>query len=686
MALGMDNTDLGVLFALILAITVYLKRETIKELLTSNDDDITAPNSGSRDIVQVLRDNNKNYLVLFASQTGTAEDYAKKFAKELAAKFSLSVMCADIEHYDFDNINELPENVVVSFFISTYGEGDFPDGAVNFEDYLSDASSGDLGNLRFTLFGLGNSTYEFYNGAAKKALEHLKRAGSALVGELGQGDDGAGTTDEDYLAWKSATLDVLKDKLKLDEHEQKYEPSFKLEKLSSIDENVSLGEPTLQYLPCKELSYNSEHIQLGPFDLTQPFLAPIVKSHELFKNTDRNCIHSEFDVSGSNIKYSTGDHLGIWPSNPTEKVEKFLKVFKLDPDTIFDLKPLDSTIKVPFPTPTTIGAAVRHYMEITGPTSRQSFGLLVQFAPNDDVKERLSELSLDKDQFAIEITSKYYDLADALLNISNGVTWETVPFEFLIETIAHLQPRYYSISSSSLSEKQTIHTTSIVENFPNPSDGSAVVGVTTNLIRNIQLAQNKEEPDIPLPVHYDLQGPRNLYSGFKLPVHVRRSTFRLPSNPSTPVIMIGPGTGVAPFRGFIRDRVKFVETQENVKLGKHILFYGSRDAKDFLYEDEWPQYAKKLDGAFEMIVAHSRLPNTKKVYVQDKLLDREVDILDMLNKGAFIYVCGDAKGMAQGVNAALVDILSRGKSITKGEATEMIKMLKTSGRYQEDVW
>lgn len=686
MAFGMDNTDLGVLVALILAITVYLKRETIKELLTSNDDDITAPNSGSRDIVQVLRDNNKNYLVLFASQTGTAEDYAKKFAKELAAKFSLSVMCADIEHYDFDNINELPSNVVVSFFISTYGEGDFPDGAVNFEDYLSDVNSGDLENLQFTLFGLGNSTYEFYNGAAKKALEHLKKAGSALVGELGQGDDGAGTTDEDYLAWKSATLDVLKDKLKLDEHEQKYEPSFKLEKLSSIDDNISVGEPTLQYLPCNKLSYNSEHIQLGPFDLTQPFVAPVVKSYELFKNTDRNCIHSEFDVSGSNIKYSTGDHLGIWPSNPNEKVEKFLKVFKLDGDMIFDLKPLDSTIKVPFPTPTTIGAAVRHYMEITGPTSRQIFGLLVQFAPNEEIKERLSELSLDKDQFAIEITSKYYDLADALLNLSNGVTWETAPFEFLIETIAHLQPRYYSISSSSLSEKQTIHITSIVENFPNPSNGSAVTGVTTNLIRNIQLAQNKQDTDDSLPVHYDLQGPRNLYSGFKLPVHVRRSTFRLPSNPSTPVIMIGPGTGVAPFRGFIRDRVKFVETQENVKLGKHILFYGSRDAKDFLYEDEWPQYAKKLDGAFEMIVAHSRLPNTKKVYVQDKLLDREVDILDMLNKGAFIYVCGDAKGMAQGVNAALVDILSRGKSITKDEATEMIKMLKTSGRYQEDVW
>lgn len=228
MVLGMDNTDLGVLCALILAIAIYLKREQIKEFISSNDDDIMASNSDSRDVVQVLRENNKNYLVLFASQTGTAEDYAKKFAKELASKFSLKVMCGDIEQYDFENINELPDNVFVTLFISTYGEGDFPDGAVQFEDFISNASEGSLDTLKFSLFGLGNSTYEFYNGAARKALDYLKAAGATLVGDFGQGDDGAGTTDEDYMTWKGNTFETLKDKLHLDEHEQKFEPSFVL--------------------------------------------------------------------------------------------------------------------------------------------------------------------------------------------------------------------------------------------------------------------------------------------------------------------------------------------------------------------------------------------------------------------------------------------------------------------------
>lgn len=688
MALGMDNTDLAVLGALVLAIVIYVKRDQIKELLSSNDDDILASNSDSRDVVQVLRENNKNYLVLFASQTGTAEDYAKKFSKELASKFSLNVMCADIEQYDFENLNDLPEGVFVTIFISTYGEGDFPDGAVQFEDFISNADEGSLDNLKFSLFGLGNSTYEFYNGAARKALDYLKATGATLVGEFGQGDDGAGTTDEDYMTWKANTFETLKDKLHLDEHEQKFEPSFVLEKVDTVGDNVSVGEPSSHYLPCNKLTYNAEKIQVGPFDLSQPFIAPVVKSYELFKNTDRNCIHTEFDVSGSNIKYSTGDHLAVWPSNPTEKVEQFLKVFNLDPAMIFDLRPLDPTIKVPFPTPTTVGAVVRNYFEISGPISRQSFGQLVQFAPTQEIKQKLIDLSNDRDQFAIEITAKYLDLADALLRLSDGKPWETVPLEFLIETVPRLQPRYYSISSSSLSEKQTIHITSVVENFPNPSDDvdGNVTGVATNLLRNIQLAKNDQVIENSLPVHYNLKGPRDLYAGFKLPVHVRRSTFRLPSNPATPVIMIGPGTGVAPFRGFIRERVKFLEKNENVKLGKHLLFYGSRNQDDFLYQDEWPGYAKKLDGAFEMIVAHSRLPNSKKVYVQDKLLEREDEVHELINNGAFIYVCGDAKGMAQGVHTSLVDIITRKKSISKEDAVEMIKMLKTTGRYQEDVW
>ncbi|AET39761.1 NADPH--hemoprotein reductase Ecym_4744 [Eremothecium cymbalariae DBVPG len=689
MAIKFDKIDFAVICALALAVATYLKLDKLKELF-STDDSLVAVHSDSRDIVEVLTENNKDYLVIYASQTGTGEDYAKKFAKELSSKFSLKVMCVDVENYDFDNLNSLPDNVIISIFVSTYGEGDLPDAAIQFEEWLQSLNPGDLDNVKYTLFGLGNSTYEFYNGAAKKTDKLLQEASATLVGTFGLADDGAATTDEDFLAWKDSIFEELKDVLALDEREVGFESSYEYTVLpkDSVD-TASLGEPISAYLPGRALSFNDSGKQLGPFDSTHPFVAPITTTKELLKSGDRNCVHAEFDISGSNMKYSTGDHLAVWPSNSDEKVEKFLSTFDLDPDTVFNLKPKDNTIKEPFPVPTTIGSAVRYYLEISGPISRQVFGSLLQYVTDPDVKEKLLVISKDKNKFAKEISSKYFDLTDALLYLSNGQKWSFVPWEFLAETIPHLQPRYYSISSSSSSEKQTIHITAVVENFPNPTDHTLgqVTGVATNLLRHIHLSKTQQDvSDAKLPVHYNLSGPRNLYHNYKLPVHVRRSTFRLPSNPATPVIMIGPGTGVAPFRGFIRERVKFISNNENIKLGKHLLFYGCRDENDFLYQEEWPNYAKVLGDCFELIVAYSRIPSQKKTYVQHRLLEREKEVLDLINQGAFIYVCGDAKGMSQDVHKSLADILQRGKGITEEDAAEILKLFKTSGKYQEDVW
>ncbi|AMD19191.1 HBR290Cp [Eremothecium sinecaudum] len=689
MAIKFDKLDIGVFCALALAVVAYLQLDKLRALIFSDDSSL-AVHSDSRDIVEVLKENKKDFLVIYASQTGTSEDYAKKFAKELAQKFSLNVMCVDVENYDFENLNMLPENVIVSIFISTYGEGDLPDGAFQFEEWLQYLNPGDLANIRYTMFGFGNSTYEFYNGAAKKTEKLLSEAEAKRVGSFGLADDGSGSTDEDYLGWKESIFEDLKDALALHEREVVFESSYDYSELpKEVNNSISLGEPITAYLPGTPLSYNDDGKQLGPFDSTHPYVAPIVNTRELMKSSDRNCIHVEFDLSGSNIKYSTGDHIAVWPSNPDEKVAKFISVFGLDSETVFDLKPKDNTMKIPFPVPTTIGAAVRHYLQISGPISRQIFSSISQYVSETALKDKLNALSKDKVAFAEQITSKYFDLADVLLYLSNGVKWDFVPWVYLVETVPHMQPRYYSISSSSSTEKQTVHITAVVENFPNPTAPALgpVTGVTTNLLRHIHLTKTNEDiAKSTLPVHYDLNGPRGLFSPYKLPVHVRRSTFRLPSNPATPIIMIGPGTGVAPFRGFIRERIKLVSSQENVSLGKHLLFYGCRNDDDFLYHDEWPDYAKKLDGVFEMVVAYSRIPGKPKVYVQHSMMERKAELYELIEKGAFIYVCGDAKGMAQDVHKTFLDILSQGKDITTEEASEILKTFKTSGKYLEDVW
>lgn len=675
----MNATDLLVLGVLVVAATVYFKFDTLKELIFSNDDDISASQGGSNDIVQMMTDNDKNYLVLYASQTGTAEDYAKRFAKELKSKFALNVLCQDVENVDLENLHNLPSNIVVSFFISTYGEGDFPDGAVNFEQFLSSAQ---LPDLKFTIFGLGNYTYEFFSMAAEKTLKMLTEADATLIGKLRSGDDGRGTTEEDYLAWKEETLELLHDHINLSEARTGFNSSYKLSFQDELSENTYLGELTSDYLPSNINSDTPPTV----VNAKHPYVAPITHSKELFKSIGRYCIHTEFDISNTSIQYQTGDHIAIWPFNANEKVDQFISTFALTPNKIFDLEPFDTTMEPPFPCPTTIETAVKYYLEITGPVSRECLSVLSEFAPIE-IKDYVIKLSKDKEAFAQEITNKQFNLADALLYLSQGKPWSQVPWECLVETLTVITPRYYSISSSSNADPSSIHVTSIVECNTNKYTDSPTLGVTTNLLRNISLNMNDPQSTKIMPVQYDIMGPRNLYGGDKLPIHIRHSTFKLPTDLSTPIIMIGPGTGVAPFRGFVRDRVHSVEAGEsdNKNMGKMMLFYGCRDENDYLYQDEWPQYSSKLDGNFEMIVALSRVSD-KKCYVQHKLKEYNQQVVALLNQGAHIYVCGDAGRMAKDVQHSICEMISQDKGISIDDATEMVKAMKVSGKYQEDVW
>lgn len=680
--MALDKLDLYVIVTLVVAVAAYFAKN---QFLSKPQDTGFLSNDGaggsSRNILEMLKKNNKNTLLLFGSQTGTAEDYANKLSRELHSRFGLNTMVADFADYDFDNFGDITDDILVFFIVATYGEGEPTDNADEFHTWLTDEAD-TLSTLRFTVFGLGNSTYEFYNAIGRKFDQLLEEKGGERFAEYGEGDDGTGTLDEDFLSWKDGVFDSLKNNLNYEEKELKYEPNVKLterDDLTVDDSNVSLGEPNKKYI-------NSQGVDLskGPFDHTHPYLAKITKTKELFNSKDRNCVHVEFDISDSNLKYSTGDHLAVWPSNSDENIKQFLKCFGLEDkeNTVIELKALDSTYSIPFPSPITYGAVIRHHLEISGPISRQLFLSIAGFAPNEETKATLTRIGNDKQEFASTITRRKFNIADALLFASKGKAWVDVPFEFIIENVQHLTPRYYSISSSSLSEKQLINITAVVE-AEVESDGRAVTGVVTNLLKNIEIEQNNTN-ETPV-VHYDLNGPRNKFSKFKLPVHVRRSNFKLPKNTTTPVILIGPGTGVAPLRGFVRERVQQVKNGVNV--GKTILFYGCRNEHDdFLYKQEWSEYASVLGDKFEMFNAFSRQDPSKKVYVQDKIVENYKIVNELLNNGATIYVCGDASRMARDVQAAIAKIVAKDRDISQESATELVKSWKVQNRYQEDVW
>ena len=194
--------------------------------------------------------------------------------------------------------------------------------------------------------------------------------------------------------------------------------------------------------------------------------------------------------------------------------------------------------------------------------------------------------------------------------MSGGEKWEKIPFSIFIEALHKLQPRYYSISSSSLVQNKKISITAVVESLEAPGASNVVKGVTTNYLLALKQKQHGDPSPDPHGLDYAITGPRNKYDGIHVPVHVRHSNFKLPSDPGRPVVMVGPGTGVAPFRGFVAERAQQAKNGENV--GKTILFFGCRkQAEDFLYEDEWKVSNCMFDSILHNTDKHCS--NTRKI-------------------------------------------------------------------------
>ncbi|KAF2273522.1 NADPH-cytochrome P450 reductase, variant [Westerdykella ornata] len=693
----LDTLDVVVLVALLVGTVAYFTKGTYWAVQRDPYGDSLAAANGiaksakSRNIIQKMEESDKNCVVFYGSQTGTAEDYASRLAKEGHSRFGLKTMVADLEDYDYDNLDEFPEDKLAIFVLATYGEGEPTDNAVEFYEFVSSDepsfSSGQsaderpLRQLNYVAFGLGNNTYEHYNSMVRNVDKYLTKLGAQRIGKAGEGDDGAGTMEEDFLAWKEPMWAAVAEKFGLEEREAVYEPVFEITERDDLDpesDEVYLGEPNKNHL---------EGSQKGPFNQNNPFIAPIVESYELFTAKDRNCLHMEIQISGSNLTYTTGDHIAVWPTNAGKEVDRFLHMLGLSEKRhkVIAVKGLDPTAKVPFPSPTTYDAVVRYHMEICAPVSRQLVSTVAQFAPTEEIKTEATKLGGDKDYFYSKVTDRNLNLAQLLEILSNGEPWRKIPFSLMIEGIVKIQPRYYSISSSSLVQKDKIAITAVVESISKPGAPHILKGVTTNYLLALKQKQHGDPDPDPHGLNYAITGPRNKYDGIHVPVHVRHSSFKLPSDPSKPVIMVGPGTGVAPFRAFVQERA--AQAKAGQKVGKTILFFGCRRRnEDFLYAKEWEQYKKDLGDNFIMHTAFSR-ETPKKVYVQDLMKDCQEELSRLLQEEkAYFYVCGDASNMARAVNDQVVQGIAAFRNVSREKAEEIVKMMRASNQYQEDVW
>uniref|UniRef100_A0A8C5W8L8 Nitric oxide synthase n=1 Tax=Leptobrachium leishanense TaxID=445787 RepID=A0A8C5W8L8_9ANUR len=642
--------------------------------------------------------------ILYATETGRSETYAQKLCEIFRYAFDPRVVCMD----QYDSVN-LEHETLVLVVTSTFGNGDPPENGETFARELmemtspsvadlqpeqqksyktrfnsvsqSDAlvtswknkrkessntdSAGPLGTLRFSVFGLGSRAYPHFCAFGHAVDTRLEELGGERIKEMGEGDELCGQEDA-FRIWAKAVFKAACDTFCVGD---------------DTDMNIN------DFFKAKSSWQRSMHrlsIQASSPDLItglsqvhrrKVFEAKLISTENLqSEKSSRSTILVQLSTGGQReLRYSPGDHLGVFPCNREELVMALLERVEDPPpanDTV-QVETLDkesnrhlagnkmlwvSDTRIP---PCTLRQALTNYLDITTPPSPQLLQLLSVLCEEPDERKRLETLSQDSRLYEEWKWNRCPTVVEVLAEFPSV----SIPSSLLLTQLPLLQPRYYSISSSSDAFPEQIHlTVAVVSYHTQDNKGPLHFGVCSTWLDK-------------------------LHPGSPVPCFVRGApTFRLPEDITVPCILVGPGTGIAPFRGFWQQRLYDTETKGLVP-GQMTLVFGSRCAElDHIYKEETLE-AQRRGALTEIYTAFSRQPGTPKTYVQDILKTQlACEVCDVLCKDqGHMYICGDVTMATEVLQTVQLILISQGV-MNVVEAADFIGELRDQNRYHEDIF
>jgi cytochrome P450/NADPH-cytochrome P450 reductase len=580
---------------------------------------------------------NTPLAVLYGSNLGTAEELATRVA-DLAEVNGFATRLAPLD----DFVGQLPEQGGVLIFCASYN-GAPPDNATQFVKWLgSDLPKDAFAKVRYAVFGCGNSDWlATYQSIPRFIDEQLAAHGASNAYVRGEGD-ARDDLDGQFESWFTKLRPLAVKHFGLDTSFDRSADDAPLYAIEPVAPTATGAIAALGAVAPMQLLVNRE-----------------LQNKQGANASDRSTRHIEVRLP-SGVSYRVGDHLSVVPRNDSALVDAVARRFGFLPaDQIRLQVAAGRRAQLPAGEPVSVGRLLTDFVELQQVATRKQIQIMSEHTRCPVTRPKLSAYLGDDAAATEHYRSDILGKRKSVFDLLEEYPACELPFHAYLEMLSLLAPRYYSISSAPSGDPSRCSVTVGVVEGPASSGRGVYKGVCSNYLAGRRVGETVQAT-----------------------VRETKAGFRLPDDASVPIIMVGPGTGLAPFRGFLQQRAAL--KAGGAALGPAMLFFGCRHPEqDFLYADELQAFA--AEGVTELYTAFSRAEGPK-TYVQNLVTAEQDRVWRVIEQGAIIYVCGDGGKMEPDVKAALVAIYRQRTDADAGAAQRWIDDLGTKNRYVLDVW